>query len=80
MSTRAEDQNSLFRQFLSTLSRIPPTSSPEHLDRLARLQKVLVKEESLVAEPDLVKREKLVREYEDELKKSSKQSQSVDAP
>jgi hypothetical protein len=38
---------------------------------------VLEKEENLVTEADVVKRERLVKEYEDELRKSSKQSQSV---
>jgi hypothetical protein len=77
MSNRAEDPKALFRQFIQTLSQIPPTTSASQLDKLTKLQRVLEKEENLVTEADVVKRERLVKEYEDELRKSSKQSQSV---
>jgi hypothetical protein len=77
MSNRAEDPKALFRQFIQTLSQIPPTTPTSQLDKLTKLQRVLEKEENLVSEADVVKRERLVKEYEDELRKSSKQSQSV---
>ena len=77
MSNRAEDPKALFRQFIQTLSQIPPTTPASQLDKLTKLQRVLEKEENLVTEADVVKRERLVKEYEDELRKSSKQSQSV---
>ena len=77
MSNRAEDPKALFRQFIQTLSQIPPTTPASQLDKLTKLQRVLEKEENLVSEADVVKRERLVKEYEDELRKSSKQSQSV---
>ena len=77
MSNRVEDPTSLFRQFLNTLSRIPSTTSQDQLDKLTKMQKVLAKEENLISDQDLAKRERLVKEYEDELRKSSKQSQSV---
>ena len=77
MSNRAEDPKALFRQFIQTLSQIPPTTPASQLDKLTKLQRVLEKEENLLSEADVVKRERLVKEYEDELRKSSKQSQSV---
>jgi hypothetical protein len=74
-SHRAEDPTTLFRQFLHTLSRIPQTTSPEHLARLEKLQGNLLNDAKLLTEVDIAKRERLVKEYEDEYKKSAKQSQ-----
>jgi hypothetical protein len=71
------NSTALYRQFLHTLSRVPKTTANEDLKKLAESQGELANEAKLLSEADLVKRERLVKEYEDEYKKSAKQSQYV---
>jgi hypothetical protein len=71
------NSTALYRQFLQTLSRVPKTTANEDLKKLAESQGELSNEAKLLSEADLVKRERLVKEYEDEYKKSAKQSQYV---
>ena len=71
------ESTALYRQFLQTLSRVPKTTAADDLSKLERFQGVLSNEAKLLSEVDLGKRERLIKEYEDEYKKSAKQSQYV---
>jgi hypothetical protein len=76
MSTRQEDPTTIFHRLLKTLHELPPTSAPEQLERLTKLYPTLGSDD-IKTEKDLIRRERIMREFEEERERSELQSRSV---